>query len=227
VALNIRTRQPADVIAKGLAPEVCALDPELAPYEVITLSEQVERATSSQRVAVTLLGVLGTLAVRLAAIGLYGVMSYAVSQSTRELGLRMALGARRSALLGVVMSPGLWLTASGVIAGTGIALGGTRLLGYLLYKVSPRDPLAFGSAFLVMMYVRSPGGEFSPRLAGNAHRPGARTTGVRRWRGRILAKTSLARAETSQPGLSLPASHENQSPLLGSGRVAFYIRAQG
>jgi len=152
VALNIRTRQPADVIAKGLAREVCALDPELAPYEVITLSEQVERATSSQRVAVTLLGVLGTLAVLLAAIGLYGVMSYAVSQSTRELGLRMALGARRSDLLGVVMSPGLWLTASGVIAGTGIALGGTRLLGYLLYKVSPRDPLAFGSAFLVMMF---------------------------------------------------------------------------
>jgi len=173
VGLNIRSRQPADVIAKGLAREVRALDPELAPYDVITLREQLERATSSQRVAVPLLGVFGTLAVLLAAIGLYGVMSYAVSQSTRELGLRMALGARASDLLGIVISQGLWLTASGVIAGTAIALGGTRVLGYLLYKVSPRDPLAFGSAFLVMMFA-SPRSVFPPRLAGNAHRPGAR-----------------------------------------------------
>jgi putative ABC transport system permease protein len=79
-------------------------------------------------------------------------MPYSVSQSTRELGLRMALGARTADLLGIVMSRGLWLTATGVIAGTAIALGGTRVPGYLLYKVGPCDPLAFGSAFLVMMF---------------------------------------------------------------------------
>ena len=151
VGVNIRTQQPADVIARALASEVHALDPDLAPYAVITMREQVERATQSQHVAVTLLSVFGGLAVLLAAIGLYGVMSYAVSQSTRELAVRMALGARTADLLRIVLSQGLSLTGAGVIVGTIIALGGTRLLGYLLYKVSPRDPVAFASAFAIMM----------------------------------------------------------------------------
>jgi len=77
-------------------------------------------------------------------------MSYAVSQSTRELGLRMALGARASDLLRLVMSQGVALTAGGIVLGATAALGLTRLMGDLLYKVSPRDPVAFGSAFLVM-----------------------------------------------------------------------------
>jgi len=129
---------------------VHALDANLALYEVITLQEQLDRSTSPQLVAVTLVGVLSGLALLLAAIGLYGVMSYAVSQSTRELGLRMALGAGASNLLRLVMSRGLALTAGGVAFGAAAALGLTRLLGSLLYKVSPRDPLAFGSAFVVM-----------------------------------------------------------------------------
>jgi ABC-type antimicrobial peptide transport system permease subunit len=101
-------------------------------------------------VAVTLVGVLGGLALLLATIGLYGVMSYAVSQSTRELGLRMALGADASNLLRLVISRGLALTAGGVLLGGVVALALTRWLGNLLYKVSPYDPLAFGSAFVVM-----------------------------------------------------------------------------
>jgi ABC-type antimicrobial peptide transport system permease subunit len=137
-------------MATALAREVHALDPDLALFEVITLQEQVDRSTSPQQVAVTLVGVLGGLALLLAAIGLYGVMSYAVSQSTRELGLRMALGAGAANLLRLVMTRGLTLTASGLVLGTAVALGLTRLLGSLLYKVSPRDPLAFGSAFVVM-----------------------------------------------------------------------------
>ena len=150
VGVDIRTQQPPDVIARALASEVHALDPDLAPYAVITMREQVERATQSQHVAVTLLSVFGALAVLLAAVGLYGVMSYAVSQSTRELAVRMALGARTADLLRTVLSQGLLLTAAGVIVGTVIALAGTRLLGYLLYKVSPRDPLAFASALAIM-----------------------------------------------------------------------------
>jgi len=114
------------------------------------MQEQLDRSTSPQMVAVTLVAVLGGLALLLAAIGLYGVMSYAVSQSTRELGLRMALGAGASNLLKLVLSRGLALTAGGVALGAAVALGLTRLLGSLLYKVSPRDPLAFGSALVVM-----------------------------------------------------------------------------
>jgi len=148
--LFIRTPLSPGTMATALAREVHSLDGNLALYEVITLQEQVDRSTSPQQVAVTLVGILGGLALLLAAIGLYGVMSYAVSQSTRELGLRMALGADASNLLRLVMCRGLALTAGGVVLGATVALGLTRLLGSLLYKVSPRDPLAFGSAFVVM-----------------------------------------------------------------------------
>jgi predicted permease len=151
--LNIRTTLPLRTIEAAVAREVRFLDPNLALYEMITLQEQVDRSTSPQQVAVTLVGVLGGLAVLLAAIGLYGVMSYAVSQSTRELGLRMALGAGVSDLLRLVFSRGLTLTATGVLLGAVGALGLTRLLGNFLFKVSPRDPLAFGSAFALLLLV--------------------------------------------------------------------------
>jgi predicted permease len=148
--LNIRTHLPADAVASAVAREVHALDADLAPYEVISLQEQMDRSTSAQRVAVTLLGVLGGLALLLATIGLYAVMSYTVSQSSRELGLRMALGAGASNLVRQVMSQGLTLTGVGIVIGLVAALLSTRLLGNLLFKVSPRDPLAFGAALLVM-----------------------------------------------------------------------------
>jgi ABC-type antimicrobial peptide transport system permease subunit len=152
-SLNIRTTLPLRTIEAAVAREVRALDSNLALYEMITLQEQVDRSTSPQQVAVTLVGVLGGLALLLAAIGLYGVMSYAVSQSTRELGLRMALGAGGSDLLRLVLSRGLALTASGVLVGAAAALALTRLIGNFLFRVSPRDPLAFGSAFALLMIV--------------------------------------------------------------------------
>jgi macrolide transport system ATP-binding/permease protein len=151
--LNIRTPLTPQTMATTIAREVHALDSNVAPYEVITMQEQLDRSTSAQMVAVTLVGILGALALVLAAIGLYGVMSYAVSQSTRELGLRMALGAGASNLLCLVLSRGLALTGAGVLLGAATALLLTRLLGNLLYKVSPRDPLAFGTAFAVMAVV--------------------------------------------------------------------------
>src|SRR2546429_6972993 len=94
-----------------------SLDSNLAPYEVITMQEQLDRSTSAQMVAVTLVGILGALALVLAAIGLYGVMSYAVSQSPRELGLRLALGPGASNLLRLVLSPGLALPCAGGMLG--------------------------------------------------------------------------------------------------------------
>jgi predicted permease len=150
VGLYIRTPLSSQTMAAALAREVHALDPNLALYEVITLQEQLDRSTSAQLVALTLVSVLGALALLLAAIGLYGVMSYAVSQSTRELGLRMALGAGASHLWRLVLSRGLALTAGGVLVGAVVALGLTRLMQNLLYNVSPRDPLAFGAALAVM-----------------------------------------------------------------------------
>jgi macrolide transport system ATP-binding/permease protein len=150
VGLYIRTPLSSQTMAAALAREVHALDPNLALDEVITLQEQLDRSTSAQLVALTLVSVLGALALLLAAIGLYGVMSYAVSQSTRELGLRMALGAGASHLWRLVLSRGLALTAGGVLLGAVAALGLTRLMQNLLYNVSPHDPLAFGAALAVM-----------------------------------------------------------------------------
>jgi predicted permease len=151
--LNIRTSLPHETLTKALVREIRALDPNLLPGEVITMREQVDRTTAIQRVAALMLGVFGGLALLLAAIGLYGVMSYTVSQRTRELGLRMALGADASILLRLVMSHGLALTGVGIALGGAASLALTRLIGTLLYHVSPRDPMAFGAALVVMAAV--------------------------------------------------------------------------
>jgi predicted permease len=148
--LNIRTTQSPQSTLAAVLREVHGLDQNLALYEMITLQEQVNRASSPQVVAVTLVSTLGVLALLLAAVGLYGVMSYSVAQSTRELGLRMALGAGAANLLRLVILRGLRLTTGGVLSGAIASLVLTRLLGQLLYKVSPHDPLVFGSALAVM-----------------------------------------------------------------------------
>ena len=150
--IHIRTTQPLQTIQTALLREVRELDPDLTLYEMITLQEQVDRSTSQQLAAVALVALFGGLALLLASIGLYGVMSYTVSQSTRELGLRMALGASTSNLLRLVLSRGLLLTTTGIAIGIALALLLTRLLGNLLYQVSPRDPLAFVAAFAVMTF---------------------------------------------------------------------------
>src|SRR5262249_32561145 len=148
--LLIRTSLGAEALRKTLDREIHLLDANLAPGEVITMQEQVDRKSFSQRSAVRMLGLFGGLALLLASVGLYGVMSYAVSQSRRELGLRMALGAAASDVLRLVMSRGLALTAAGVLLGAGAAFFLARLIGNLLYRVSPHDPTAFAAALVVM-----------------------------------------------------------------------------
>src|SRR6266403_670596 len=152
-ALLIRTRETPGAITNALAREVHALDPTLAPYAAERLQEQVDGRGYTQRLAATLLALFGAMALFLAGIGLYGVMSYSVSQSTRELGVRMALGAGVRDLLRLVISRGLRLTIAGVVIGAVAALLLTRLMGNLLYKVSPRDPIAFGAALIVLIAV--------------------------------------------------------------------------
>jgi putative ABC transport system permease protein len=149
--IHIRTTQPLQTIQAGLIREVRALDPEVALYEMITLQEQVNRASSQQLAALALVALFGGLALLLASIGLYGVMSYSVSQSNRELGLRIALGASTSNVLRLVLSRGMLLTTTGIAIGATLAFLLTRLLGNLLYQVSPRDPLAFAVAFAAIV----------------------------------------------------------------------------
>src|SRR5262249_37412977 len=149
----IRTDQSPAAIGNALAREVHALNPTLAPLDAISLQEQVDLMSYTQRLAVALLATFGGMALFLAAIGLYAVMSYSVSQSTREFGMRMALGARAGDVLRLVISRGLRLTTAGIIIGAIVAVLMTRLIGNLLYKVSPRDPITFASALAVLIAV--------------------------------------------------------------------------
>jgi len=151
VSLFLRTpAQNAARVVPSISLAIHAMDPNVSPYEFLTLREQVDRSTSGQQIMVTLLGLFSAVALFLAAIGLYGVISYMVSQSTRELGVRMALGATPSQLLTLIMSSGLRLTLGGVGLGVVVALGTTRLLGDLLFGVGPRDPIVFASGIAVM-----------------------------------------------------------------------------
>ncbi len=148
-ALQIRTPRPSS-LSTALLQAIHSLDPNLSPGEILTMRTQVDRTTAAQRIAVTILTVFGSLALLLAAIGLYGVMAATVAQSRRELALRMALGASAPDVLRLVMSKGLALTGAGLTLGLAAAFELTRLLGYLLYQVDPRDPFAFSAAALVI-----------------------------------------------------------------------------
>jgi len=151
--LLIRTRQTPNALRNALAREIHALDSTLAPTAPFRVQEQVDRKGYTQQLAATLIALFGAMALFLAAIGLYAVMSYSVSQTTRELGMRMALGAGARDILRLVLSRGLRLTIAGIVIGGIVALLLTRLLGDLLYKVSPRDPLAFSIALIVLIAV--------------------------------------------------------------------------
>jgi predicted permease len=151
--LLIRTDEKPSMMTTALAHEVHALDANLAPIAAITMHEHVERGSYTQRLAVILLALFGGMALLLAAIGLYAVTSYAVSQRTRELALRTALGARINDLLRLVISQACVLAGAGMIIGGAAAFAFARLLSDRLYHVSPHDPVAFAFAIVIMTAV--------------------------------------------------------------------------
>ena len=154
--LVIRTSQSSGTVSSELLREVRSLDSGLGMGEVVPMREHMNRtALASQQIVVALLTIFAAMALSLAAVGLYGVMSYSVSQSKREIGLRMALGAGASHLFRVVMSHGLALSFGGIVLGSISAFALTRFIaiGSLLYEVNPLDPGAFVLASLVMILI--------------------------------------------------------------------------
>jgi predicted permease len=128
-----------------LRQEALALNQD-AVFSTRLLSDATTGSLFAQHVAATLLGVVGGISLLLAAIGLYSVMSYAVSQRTQEMGIRMALGAQPGDVLGLVLRQGLRLTVPGLLAGSVVALAVARIVGGMLVNVSASDPLTFVSA---------------------------------------------------------------------------------
>jgi putative ABC transport system permease protein len=129
------------------------VDGRLALSEMQTMEDLVAQSLAPRRLGVLLVGLFAVLALVLAAIGLYGVMSYAVAGRTRELGVRMALGAQRGDVLRMVIGQGLALTGAGLLAGLALAAVLTRLMAGLLYGVTPTDPTTFAGVALILTAV--------------------------------------------------------------------------
>src|SRR3712207_5139661 len=143
-SLAIRTRLPdPHDLTPAVRSAIRELDPTVPAFRVQTFDEVVSRSLWRQRLQGKVLGVFAALALVLASVGLYGVIAYAVAQRTRELGVRMALGATRRHVVGLVLGQGARLTLVGVAAGAAIALVASRAIASLLYEVRPADPLTF------------------------------------------------------------------------------------
>ena len=133
--------------------EVAALDKDLTLQAVKTMTDQIESVLWQQRLAAGLIGVFGLLALALAAIGIYGVIAHSVAQRTREIGIRMALGADARDIRRMIVRRGLALALTGVVVGLAAAFALTRLMSSLLYGVSATDPLTFAIASVVLVGV--------------------------------------------------------------------------
>src|SRR5262249_3716631 len=139
----VRTAMEPRIVIRTLRELAKSLDANVPVFDVRTLEQQKKGSLALQRMAATLLSGFGILAALLAALGIYGVLAYGVARRTREFGVRLALGARRPDVLGLVMRQGVGLLAVGIALGLGGAFATTRLLRGFLFGIQPVDPLTF------------------------------------------------------------------------------------
>ncbi len=151
--LVVRTAGDPRTIMAPLLEEIRQVDPNLPVSNMVTMDQFLEYSLAGAKGTATLVGIFGLVALTLAMVGVYGVMSFSVSQRTREFGIRMALGARRGEILKMVLSQGMRLTLIGVIVGMAIAFGVTRVIAGLLYEVSVLDPFVFTFVSLALVAI--------------------------------------------------------------------------
>jgi predicted permease len=165
----VRTERPPDQIMSEIRQLIHGMDANLPIYDMRTLSQQVDRSLSIERLVASLSAVFGALATFLAAIGLYGVMAFTVTRRTREIGIRMALGARRADVLWLVMREALLLIACGVAVGLPASFLLTRLVESQFYGVSARDPLTMAGALIGITIVALLAGYAPGKRAASIH----------------------------------------------------------
>jgi putative ABC transport system permease protein len=150
MTVAIRTAvDPASIVPAATA-KVHELDANIAVADILTMTEVRDISVAQRRLTMILLGVFAAMALALAAVGIYGVISYAVTQRTQEIGIRMALGAQRSTVLAMVLRQALTLAAVGIGIGVAGALLLTSLMKNLLYGVAPSDPLTFAAVAVLL-----------------------------------------------------------------------------
>ena len=148
--VTIRTRTEPPRLAPAVRKVVAELDAAVPLYELRTMDEHLAATQSSPRFTTLLLSAFAALALALAAIGIYGTLSYTVASRRREIAIRMALGADRSQVVGSVLRQGLMVCGVGLAVGLPLALAAARVMRMLLYEVGPSDPAAFAMALIVM-----------------------------------------------------------------------------
>jgi putative ABC transport system permease protein len=141
----VAIRMPGDPlgIASTAHKTISGIDPAQPVYDIESLEQALTDSVASRRFNLFLLGAFAMAALLMAVLGVYGVIAYSVTQRTREIGIRMALGAQRSEVLRMVIVQGMGIALWGIAAGLSAALGLTRLMGSLLYDVAPNDPQTF------------------------------------------------------------------------------------
>jgi putative ABC transport system permease protein len=152
MAVFLKTESSPLSLVKSLREQVRAVDPNLPLFGERTMQDVVSDSLAQRRFAMQVVGLFGVLALLLASIGIYGVMAYSVSQRTREIGIRVALGASRGVILRWVLGQGMVLILAGVSTGLIGAFALTRLLRTLLFGVAPTDPITYvGVAVLLAL----------------------------------------------------------------------------
>src|SRR6185436_16944514 len=151
--LVVRTKSDQAVIAAAVRNAVWSVDKDQPISNVRTLDQVFAAAISQERFQALMLGLFAALALLLACVGLYGVISYTVVQRTHEIGVRMALGAQSLDVLKLVIRQGMMLTFAGLVAGIIAGTFVTRVLSDLLFGVTPRDPLTFAGVPVLLLFV--------------------------------------------------------------------------
>jgi putative ABC transport system permease protein len=153
VSVTVRTNQVPATLFPAIRSIVADVDPSIALYDLTTMTQALDASVAQPRFYVVILGAFASIALVLAMLGIYGVISYAVSQRTSELGLRMALGASPKQVLQLILGGGLALAAAGVVIGVLGAAVLTRWISSLLFGVEPLDPLTYGAVVVALFGV--------------------------------------------------------------------------